>query len=122
MYPLLDGILAFILLISLQYLISTLAVRSKKISHLVKATPTLLVYKGQKLMNVMGKERINEDEVYAIVREKGYGSLNEIDAIVLETDGSLTLIKDVADWNSETMRNVKMPDLLPDGVQNYSNN
>jgi uncharacterized membrane protein YcaP (DUF421 family) len=107
-----DGILAFMLLIGLQYAISALAVRSKKISNIVKATPTLLVYKGRELKQAMRKERINEDELYAVVREKGLSSVKEVDAVVLETDGSLTLIRQVHDWDSETMKKVQKPDGL----------
>lgn len=110
---LVDGVLAFLLLIYLQYLISYMAARSKTVANLVKSTPVMLVYKGQILKNVMLKERVNEDEIHAIIREKGFGSINEIGAVVLETDGSLTVIKNVESFSSSTMQTVRQPTSLP---------
>lgn len=104
-----DGVLAFFLLIALQYLITWLSVRYKRISQLVKATPTLLVYKGQLLHAAMKKERVNEDEIHSILREKGFGSIHDADAIVLETDGSLTVIKSIASLQTQTMQVVQKP-------------
>ncbi len=61
------------------------------------------------LLHAMKKERIAEDEIYAIIREKGLGSLEEADAIVLETDGSLTVIKQVLALNNETFKHTAKP-------------
>lgn len=104
-----DGVLAFFLLIFLQYVITWLSVRSKNISNLIKSSPELLVYKGQLLKQVMKKERIDEDEIYAIIRKNGLSTIEEVGAIVLETDGSLTLQKDVKSLNNETMGKVILP-------------
>lgn len=109
---LIDGVLAFFLLIFLQYIITFFSVRYKTISNLVKSTPALLVYKGEMLRDMMKKERVAEDEIYAILREKGLGSIEEADAIVLETDGSLTVIKQVPTLNNETFKHVEKPHQL----------
>ena len=98
-----DGVLAFTVLILLQYVITYFSARSKTFSDLVKSTPSLLVYKGKMLENVMKKERIAKDEIFALVREKGLSNLEEVDAIVLETDGSLTLVKEVQDMAAPAM-------------------
>jgi len=103
---LVDGVLAFFLLIFLQFFITYFSARSKTISNLVKSTPALLVYKGEMLANAMKKERVAEDEICAIIRQKGLGSLQEADAVVLETDGSLTVIKNVTDFNNEVFEHV----------------
>jgi uncharacterized membrane protein YcaP (DUF421 family) len=106
---LIDGILAFFLLVFLQYIITFLSARYKTISNLVKSTPALLVYKGEMLKQVMKKERIAEDEIYAILRQKGLGRIQEVDAIVLETDGSLTVIKHVPTFDTGVFTHVKKP-------------
>lgn len=90
-----DGVLAFVLLIGFQFLITFLSVRYKKIRNMVKATPALLAYRGELLHAAMKKERITEDEIFAVIREKGLSSLADAEAIVLETDGSLTVIRNV---------------------------
>jgi uncharacterized membrane protein YcaP (DUF421 family) len=108
-----DGVLVFILLIYLQYLITYLAARSKAVANIVKSTPVMLVYKGQMLKEIMLKESVNEEEIYAIIREKGFCSIDEIGAVVLETDGSLTVIKKLADFSTGTLLVVKQPPSLP---------
>jgi uncharacterized membrane protein YcaP (DUF421 family) len=109
---LLDGLLAFFLLILLQYLISWLSVRSHQASNLVKSTPTLLFYKGTFLRDSMKRERIDEDEIYAVIRQNGLSSAAEVDAIVLETDGSLSLIKQLKHPNNSSLKNVAKPENL----------
>ena len=112
---LIDGAVAFFLLIFLQFVITYLSARNKAISDLVKSTPTLLVYKGRMLVKVMKKERVAEDEIYAILREKGIGSLEEADAIVLETDGSMTVIKNVSLSDNVFKHMEKPEEQLPKG-------
>ncbi|NRS88437.1 uncharacterized membrane protein YcaP (DUF421 family) [Flavobacterium sp. 7E] len=92
-----EGILAFAMLVFFQYLITYFSSRNKKISKLVKSSPTLMAYKGQLLKTNMLDERIDEDEIWAIIRKKGYSALEETVAIVLETDGSLSVIDHIKD-------------------------
>lgn len=106
---LVDGVLAFFLLIFLQYMITWLSVRNQNISNLVKSSPSLLVYKGQMIKKIMREERIDEDEIYAVVRKNGLSSIEKADAIVLETDGSLTLIRNVESLQNETMEKLILP-------------
>lgn len=110
--PLADGVLAFFLLIFFQLVITWLSARFKAISRLVKSQPSLLLYRGELLRDMMRSERIDEDEIYAIIREKGLASFKEVDAVVLETDGSLTVIKNVVELDNETMGNLRRPPRL----------
>ncbi|SFH14333.1 Protein of unknown function [Pontibacter chinhatensis] len=92
-----EGVLAFTLLVFLQYVITYLSARNKRISQLDNSAPTLIAYNGELLSKNMLSERIDEDEVWAALRKKVYSSLAETDAVVLETDGSLTVIKQIKD-------------------------
>jgi uncharacterized membrane protein YcaP (DUF421 family) len=107
-----DGLLAFTLLIGLQYLITFLAVRSKKVSGWVKGTPALIVYNGEMLPKAMRKERVNEDEVYAALREKAVASIKDAQAVILETDGSLSVIRKGDPSMPESLRTVNLPNKL----------
>ena len=40
----------------------------------------------------MRASRITRDEVAAAIRKEGYGSLEEIEVVVFETDGSFSVI------------------------------
>lgn len=105
--PLLEGVLAFFLLLFLQYVITWLSVRIKAIKNWVTSTPALLFYRGEQLKEVMKKERITFEEILAKVREKGFGNLAEIEAIVLETTGELTIISKLQPGNATTLQHVK---------------
>jgi uncharacterized membrane protein YcaP (DUF421 family) len=104
-----DGVLAFFLLIFLQYIITFLSARYKTVSRLVKSTPSLLVYKGEMLKDMMLKERIDEDEIFAVLRSEGLGSIEEVGAVVLETDGSLTVVKKLNSGDNDAMKHIKKP-------------
>ena len=91
--PLAEGVTAFALLIGLQFAITWLSVRSSTVSHLVKAEPTLLFYQGHFLPDQLRRTRVLEAEVLAAMREQGVAALREVEAVVLETDGSFAVVK-----------------------------
>jgi uncharacterized membrane protein YcaP (DUF421 family) len=89
---LLEGITALALLVLMQFGIAWLAVRSSRISRLVKSEPVLLLYDGQLLTDALRRERVVADEVMAALRSHGSSDIAKIHAVVLETDGSFTVI------------------------------
>lgn len=105
--PLVEGILAFVLLIGLQIAISWLSMKSPRINHLVKATPALPVYDGVMLRGNMRKERITEKEILAALRNEGLGSISDVKAVVIETTGGLSILPLEGTESEETLRNVK---------------
>lgn len=102
---LLEGLVAFGVLIGLQYVVTWSSVRSQTVSHLVKSDPTLLYYDGSFLRSQMIRSRIVEDEVLAAVRQQGVASLDLVEAVVLETDGSLAVVQR-ADADSSALSSV----------------
>jgi len=88
-----EGIFAVVVLISLQFLITWLSVRFVFIRKLVKARPTLLLDRGTVLQSALRSQRVPESEVRAAVRAAGIAALEDVDAVVLETDGSFSAIK-----------------------------
>lgn len=111
--PLVEGILAMVILIFLQYIITWLSVRKEYISQMVKSSPVILLYKGKFLTKELEAQRITELELLSKVRQKGLGSIEEIDAIVLETDSSISIIPTI---KNDTILNgvVNWPSLKKD--------
>lgn len=105
--PLSEGVLAFALLISLQFLITWLSVRYKAVGRLVKSEPTLLAYRGRFLEKAMKQERITEDELLAVMRQNNVTGVENTEAIVLETDGTLSVIGRTDQTNVPVLRNVR---------------
>lgn len=101
------GLLAFTLLVFCQYLISWIAARSTIVQKLIKAKPSLLLYQGKLKHDVLKKERVAEGEVLAALRASGLGAIEEADAVVLETDGSLSVIKELSNSTASALKDVK---------------
>ena len=101
------GILGFGLLVLFQYILTWMSVRSSLIQKLVKAEPTLLLYQGQLKHDVLKRQRIAQGEVLAALRASGIGAIEDADAVVLETDGSFSVIKDLSDSTASALKDVK---------------
>lgn len=86
------GMLAFAVLIFLQFAITWLSVRSPAMRRLVKAEPALLLHKGEFLRGAMRRERVTEEEVRAALRAQGVAAVEEVEAVVLETESSFSVV------------------------------
>ncbi len=88
-----DGLLALLLLIFSQYVITYFSVRSETIDKAVKSTPSVLYYQGEFYPNKMKEERVTREEIIAAARQNGIEDIKQVKAVFLETDGSLSIIK-----------------------------
>lgn len=101
------GLLSFALLIIFQYIVTWIAVRSSWVQKLIKAEPALLVYRGQIQHEVLQRERIAEGEVLAALRSNSVAAIEDVDAVVLETDGSFSVIRNLDDNSASALKDVK---------------
>jgi uncharacterized membrane protein YcaP (DUF421 family) len=88
-----EGVLALALLVGLQFAMSWLAVRSKLVRRVIKSKPTYLYRDGQYVEQRLASERVTQAEVRAAVRRQGIKSMREVEAVVLETDGSVSIVR-----------------------------
>lgn len=88
-----EGLLALLLLCSLQFVVAYVSTRWPLAERLVKSEPTLLVYRGRLLHDAMRSERVTEDEIFAAVRGQGINDLDRVGAAVLESDGSVSVVE-----------------------------
>ena len=101
-----EGALAFLVLVGLQYALAWLGSRSRKAQRLIKSEPALLLYQGRLLESAMRRERVAEPEVLAAVRSQGVGDVREVEAVVLETDGTFSVIPKTGEARDGSLRNV----------------
>ncbi|MBB3912671.1 DUF421 domain-containing protein [Sphingomonas desiccabilis] len=87
-----EGVLAFALLAALQFVVAWSSGRSRAVEQLAKAEPRVLLADGRFRDDALASERVTRDEVRAAVRGAGFGDLTRLAAVVLETDGSLSVI------------------------------
>jgi uncharacterized membrane protein YcaP (DUF421 family) len=102
-----EGLLAFALLCGLQYVVAFASVRSARFRRLVKAEPALLFFRGEFLVGTLRLERVTEDEVIAAVRGQGIADLESVEAVVLETDGSFSVVARTEDGRADSLRYVR---------------
>ncbi len=101
-----EGVLALFLLVGLQFVITWLCVRYEWIDHLVKAEPSLVFHRGEFVDETMRKERVSETEILAAIRSSGEAQIEKIEAVVLETDGSLSVLKKPKEGLATSLRDV----------------
>lgn len=87
-----EGLAGFAVLILLQLAVSWLSTRSPVVRRLVRGEPTLLYFRGAFLHRALRAERVTEGEVLQAVRASGHGGLEQVEAVVLESDGTLSVV------------------------------
>lgn len=87
-----EGAVALGLLIGLQFLVTWVSVRSRVAAKIVRSEPTLLMRSGMLCTQAMRKQRVTEDEILSSVRANGGQGLEDVDSVVLESDGSISII------------------------------
>lgn len=89
--PLAEGATALALLICLQALVTFLSVRSSRFAGLVRSEPALLARDGQFCAAAMRRERVTDDEAMGTVRSRGGRDIADVDFMILESDGSISV-------------------------------
>ena len=103
-----DGALAFALLIGLQFMVTWSSVRVRWVRQLVTGEPQMLLHRGAPLPSALRRARVTEDEVRAAVRAAGLASLSDVEAVVLETDGSFSVVRP-SEGNHSSLIDVRDP-------------
>lgn len=87
-----QGAVAFAVLIGLQFVVTYASVRSDRFQSLIKAQPSILYYRGTWYRDRMRKERVSEAELQASARQSGVGGMDQVGALILETDGTISVV------------------------------
>ncbi len=86
-----EGLTAMAMLLGMQYAVARASTRSRRVERLVSSEPTL-VYRNGFLHEAMRAERVTADELRQVARAQGHPDLDEVGAIVLESDGTLSIL------------------------------
>lgn len=115
--PLLSGILPIFVLISLEIFLSILMLKSQRIRHIVSGNPVVVIQNGKILQNNMKALRLSIEELFEQLRQKDVFSLLDVAYAIVETNGSLSVIKYAsADYLRPTDIGVSAKDTGPDLV------
>ncbi|CAN5842489.1 DUF421 domain-containing protein [soil metagenome] len=102
-----QGALAITILVVLQFAITWLSVRFGLVQRWIKSQPALLLLRGELQQDTLKRERVTEGEVRAALRARGVGALEEVEAVVLETDGSFSVIQTLKSSSASALLDVE---------------
>lgn len=126
--PLTHAIYPIALLGVLEFLISTISLKSEKVRTWIAGRPTIIIENGHIRENVLRALRYNLDELMGQLRNSGYSDVNDIEIAVLETSGEISVIPrsqsrpvTPKDLNIPTEYEGLTVPLILDGVIKYEN-
>lgn len=86
------GAVGIATLIAAQLLVSYGLVRIELFHTLIKSTPRMVFYRGAFDRRAMLTERVSSEEIRQAVRKAGFSRMDQVLAVVLETDGHLSVL------------------------------
>jgi uncharacterized membrane protein YcaP (DUF421 family) len=102
-----EGAGALIVIILLQYLLAWGAKKSKVLEKAINSSPTLVFYQGKFLEDAMKKEVLTHEEIYAEIRKYRMLDVDQVEAVVMEINGELTVIKKSAGVTHSSLRDLE---------------
>jgi len=88
------GLLAATTLFVVNYLLKYLQYRFPQFGKIVQGDATMLIYQGKMIESHMKKVRISDAELMEAVREHGVESVKEVDLVIMEVDGSISVLSE----------------------------
>jgi len=90
--PLLYGIIPIFTLVISEIFLSYFSLKSEKIRVMINGRPQVLMKNGKPCYEELKKARVNIDDLLEELRKNGYFSFEDVDTVVLETGGSISVI------------------------------
>ena len=90
--PLISSLIAIFLLVVLEVIVSFSAYKSFKVRRILFGTPSVFYEKGKINQREMEKQRFNLNDLMECVRNTGATSLSEVDFVLMETNGNVSVI------------------------------
>jgi uncharacterized membrane protein YcaP (DUF421 family) len=87
-----EGFAALALLAGLQFVVASVSARWQGVRAIVTSEPVMLVRDGTLQHAEMRKNRLGESEILQAVRSSGCGDMAQVAAVVLETNGKISVI------------------------------
>ena len=98
---LVQGAAGVTVLLMLQVGVTFVVTRAPRLETVLKTQPTLLVFRGRLLTDALRESRVTENEVRQAIRAAGIADMEHAQAVVLETNGSFSVIAaDGKSWSA----------------------
>lgn len=117
--PLVHGVMATVVIMFLQCLISYISLKSNTARKIICGTPSIIYDHGRFNVKDMNKLRINMNDILGQMRLKGFYNFEDIDYLIMETNGDVSIVAP----ESQTAKRVKRIPIamILDGKIMYNN-
>ena len=102
-----EGATALGLLAGLQLLVAWISSRRPRVRGVFTAEPALLLEGGRIRHDAMRRNRLTESELRQAVRMQGTGDLSQVAAVVLETNGTFSVISSSTYGDGSALEDVR---------------
>lgn len=109
-----EGVTAFALLAGLQLLVAWLSTRWPRVRGLFTSQPALLLAHGEIRYDALHRNRLTASELRQAVRMQGTGDLSQVEAVVLETNGKLSVITSSKYGDGTALKDIRGIEALGD--------
>ena len=110
--PLVYGIVPIFTLVICEIGISFLCLKSETVRVIFNGKPQILVKDGRLQPGEMLHARVNTDDLLEELRKVGYFSLKDVDTVILETGGNITVIPS-ASARTPSAEELNLPSMQP---------
>jgi uncharacterized membrane protein YcaP (DUF421 family) len=86
------GIIAATVLLVINWLLNALISRSSRVEQVLIGEPSLLVFDGKIMEAQMESQAVTHEQLDAALREHGLDSLDGVHMVVLEVDGTMSVV------------------------------
>jgi len=87
------GLICALTLLGLSVLLEYAGFKFKRVEELIEGTPTIIIYRGKIREDALSREWMGRHDLRSMLRKQGVQTPAEVDLAVLESDGSLSIIK-----------------------------
>lgn len=101
-----EGVAAILLLLGLQVIVALLVLWSRRFRKIVTASPALLLAHGVVDDDELRRNRVTRDDVFQAIRQSGHGNVTGIAAVVLESDGKISVVSEDSVGDSSALDDI----------------
>ncbi|SFP67905.1 Uncharacterized membrane protein YcaP, DUF421 family [Salibacterium halotolerans] len=122
-FSLLNGMTALVVWSALTILFGLVDLHSRKARHLMEGNPILLIHQGEIMEDGLRRVRLDVEALKGMLRQKNAFAVSEVAFAVLETDGSLSVMKkkDAERAAGPTKFPILPTEIISDGRWNAAN-
>ena len=112
--PILNSVIAVMLLVSFELILSVVTMKSVKMRRLLEGNPVMIIKNGKLDQRELKRLRFTVDDLMAALRQKDVFDISKVSFAIIETNGNLSLmLKGEESPITSKMINLKIKDSIP---------